>query len=935
MITKLIAAALALTMAISGAVSYDGGDIDRRIISELEYDYEYKGRGMVIAVIDSGFFLEHESFILTSEGRLTKENVDSAELSMYEEDKKDSYYINEKIPFAYNYADRSADVSGYESHGTAVISAAAGNNSVNPRHPSGAAPEAQILAMKVFSNDLGTAKESDVIDAIGDAVKLGADVICVAFGDECGSSEGSEKLSINSALEAARKAGVMIVSSAGEVRQRGEISPYGTDAGIIAQTTDQPDVGTISYPAASEYSFSVGSAATNVYSADCFLSGKNRIPYGDTNNMWNLPTGGVTFAEFFDGRTLAYEFVPDLGNKEDFEGLDLTGKLAVIERGVITFSEKCKNAAEKGAIGVIIVDTQPDPRTALDVRMDISESPIPAVIISSSSAAILKDAKIKEITVKTGVRYYELRSDTPTPSTFSSWGTTPELLLKPDISVVSESVECASTAENEYITTGGTAVAAARISGMLACVKEKLIADGFQAKDAAKRAENLLASSAGLMEWSDGVPYSPRKQGSGVATLGGALSAGILVTSGGGHSVSLGELSKRWFTIDVTVENLTGKDKNCEIGAIFGSDGYDSFTYREIDTAEEGETTLAEKLGKNQDDRVSFLDRFTPFRNARIFPGEENAELNLASDGGAPYNFRLGAGESVTFRLTFMIDEATFTEYSDIFPNGFFAEGFVIVTSGDEEASIPFTGFVGGFGAAPALDAELGKTAIYDNTYLWRDYSPAGGSGDRLILGLNQSGGFDRDSLRFSPTSDAVNAAVNLRLGLLRDISDVSVKVYSGGEIVSEREIGYLPRTYLEYTTNMLISPEIVLWNGRADDNYLYVFPDGDYRIEVSYRTSNGGTTRTFEYDLKLDSTPPEVKGHEFSKDGDTAVMRLETFDANGIQSCTVCDEFGGEAFPDENGIYDITSLGKYIYVELYDTAMNFRAVRFDNPYYE
>ncbi|CAM3630051.1 M28 family peptidase [Mesobacillus zeae] len=43
-----------------------------------------------------------------------------------------------------------------------------------------------------------------------------------------------------------------------------------------------------------------------------------------------------------------------LGTKEELAGKDLTGKIALIQRGSISFGEKVINAAEKGAAGVII-----------------------------------------------------------------------------------------------------------------------------------------------------------------------------------------------------------------------------------------------------------------------------------------------------------------------------------------------------------------------------------------------------------------------------------------------------------------------------------------------------------------------------------------------------------------------------------------------------
>ena len=123
MITRFIAAALAFTMAFGVSLE---SDKEKRMIAEAEYDYDYKGNGRVIAVIDSGFSLSHESFILTTDGRLTKDDIGNAALSVYseydekgekvEKAAKPDCYISEKIPFAYNNADDSTDLSGFETH---------------------------------------------------------------------------------------------------------------------------------------------------------------------------------------------------------------------------------------------------------------------------------------------------------------------------------------------------------------------------------------------------------------------------------------------------------------------------------------------------------------------------------------------------------------------------------------------------------------------------------------------------------------------------------------------------------------------------------------------------------------------------------------------------------------------------------------------------
>ena len=48
-----------------------------------------------------------------------------------------------------------------------------------------------------------------------------------------------------------------------------------------------------------------------------------------------------------------------LGYDEDFEGVDVEGKIALVGRGDITFEEKETNATENGAIGVVVYNNEP------------------------------------------------------------------------------------------------------------------------------------------------------------------------------------------------------------------------------------------------------------------------------------------------------------------------------------------------------------------------------------------------------------------------------------------------------------------------------------------------------------------------------------------------------------------------------------------------
>ncbi|HET6948094.1 MAG TPA: M20/M25/M40 family metallo-hydrolase [bacterium] len=68
-----------------------------------------------------------------------------------------------------------------------------------------------------------------------------------------------------------------------------------------------------------------------------------------------------------------------LGRREDFEGRQVNGRIALVERGQIFFSEKVANAASAGAVAVLIYNNQPGPPA---VGTLAGPSRIPAVAIS-------------------------------------------------------------------------------------------------------------------------------------------------------------------------------------------------------------------------------------------------------------------------------------------------------------------------------------------------------------------------------------------------------------------------------------------------------------------------------------------------------------------------------------------------------------------------
>lgn len=50
--------------------------------------------------------------------------------------------------------------------------------------------------------------------------------------------------------------------------------------------------------------------------------------------------------------------IPNVGNPADFAEVNVQGAIAIVQRGVIPFTEKAKNAADAGAIGLVIVNSE-------------------------------------------------------------------------------------------------------------------------------------------------------------------------------------------------------------------------------------------------------------------------------------------------------------------------------------------------------------------------------------------------------------------------------------------------------------------------------------------------------------------------------------------------------------------------------------------------
>ncbi len=130
-----------------------------------------------------------------------------------------------------------------------------------------------------------------------------------------------------------------------------------------------------------------------------------KITFTDTSDQY-LPSKR-SFIDMLDGKT--YEYV-DCGlglNKDDerdpnannFEGLDLKGKIALIQRGtkgINFFYKQVNNAAKAGAVGVIVYNNESG---YVNMSLKGVEQDIPAIAILMEDGEFLKNAKDKRVTI--------------------------------------------------------------------------------------------------------------------------------------------------------------------------------------------------------------------------------------------------------------------------------------------------------------------------------------------------------------------------------------------------------------------------------------------------------------------------------------------------------------------------------------------------------
>ena len=829
----------------------------------------YTGSGQVIAIIDTEFDVKHDAFSKAPKNpKYTKQGIASI-LSVTEfnaSNDANRVYESAKIPFRFDYSENDADTySTANMHGTHVAGIAAGNSSDGGFL--GVAPDAQLVLMKISNSD-GYLEDAAIAAALDDAAKLGVCAINCSFGYDYQALDNHNPVLIT-CYENAYKAGIFVSAAAGN-QGRGFLEKALETTNIDDSATGTPNGFDTTISVAS-----VDNSVIYLMITDITLSDGSVI---EATPMYNF-TASLTAGE--------YEYC-NLGYPEDFEGLDLNGKIAVVDRGVLPFKDKSDNAKAAGATGIIIINND-DEYIATDTLS------LPAVCVKSSSGAVLKDAEVKRITSVTPFDARGVEHDVIT-SSFSSYGTTEALGLKPEISAPGGSISSAWPGD-QYAVASGTSMAAPHITGVVAIINQYLEDTGCTLTSSARvdRIANMMMSSADVVympsdDEENKVPYSPRVQGAGVVNTANAIKTPVILYANNGKTkIEFGDNLTDTLEIKFTAQNLTDSDVVYDkISAVTLTDGY---------VTENG---------------INYIS------GAKLLKSELVTDFDAVT---------VPANSSVTVSAQIKLDSDELYENYLVFSNGFHIDGFIRLenTASDIVAvGMPFMGFYGNWTQAPVFDSTMydegGSKLVNEDKGILGTFLFTNAKDKAVILGQNKiSGIYDSDAIVISPNGDGYADILGIYFSAMRSIRDLRIMLIDErGKILSVQGADVI----IKYRP---CEKQIKIPQNISDGSYFV-------RLEgyMNYDTENS-LKHSVSIPLKVDRERSYVTGCKL----DGKVLTVDIYDNAGIKSVLITDLVTGEKYTKNYDSY--TAEDKIIYtfeentapdlsnikVEIIDGAMN------------
>ena len=845
----------------------------------------YDGSGMVVAVLDTGLDSNHTAFSVdnfTSQKLgLTYDDV-AAVVSKTTAYKQfgaltvDDVYINEKVPFGFDYADNDPDVySTHNNHGTHVSGVIVGKDDVI----TGAAPNAQLVSMKIFSDVMDTARATWILSALEDCVVLGVDVINMSLGTACGFGRESDEEIMNGVYDKIREAGITVMAAASNSYN----SSFGSEKNGNLPLTSNPDSATVGSPSTYKGVMSVAS-----------ISGKE-TPYllynGSIIYFIEANSGAAEEMDFVqtllgDKKEAEIEFllIPGVGRTADYTGMDVAGKIVLVRRGDNTFEEKAMIAEAQGAAGIIVYNN-----VSGDIKMNVGDAQLAVCSISQDDGNMLAEAGSGVLKLSVD------QTSGPFISDFSSWGPTPSLGIKPEITGHGGNI-LSSVTGGGYDRLSGTSMACPNLAG-LALLLRQYVTENFPsiADDNVKvsaMVNKLLMSTADIALNTNGSPYAVRKQGAGLANLFAALDTKAYITTYDRDGVAMDtsklELGhdpekKGVYTMSFTVENFGDQSLSYDIGAYVMTEGVS-----ETKTSG-GLTTVTEE--------------------AYILSGATLSIDNVSGGSLNDRNLTVEAGKSAKVDITITLSAEDKAYLDKSFENGMYVEGYITLnaTSGTEiDLSVPYLAFYGNWTQAPMFDKEyyethadeLDKGISVEDKVMADAYAtrPIGGVYDDYVSFLGTyyflqdpediQIAADKEHISLSNQEGTIHSLRFVWAGLLRNAAKIEITItnVTTGEQIFETVDTDVRKSYGDggsiYPANVEVEFDATEFNLANNTQYVV-------RLEGYMDYEDGGLDtnkrNVFEFPLTMDFEAPTITDVQYYYEYDKTMKKNRLYAKVGM----------------------------------------------------
>ena len=916
----------------------DTANSTRMIGGGLANETGFTGEGMLIAILDTGVDMDHQIFSKApANPALTQDDVKDL-LSQYDFQAEgivkglsvSSVYKSAKFPFQFDYGDKDTDgAPGTEgSHGTHVASTAAGCTGINA-DVQGVAPDAQIANMNVFKSS-GGASYADILSALEDCMLLGVDVANLSLGSDAGyiDYENPDEFteSLLNVFKRAGESGMSLAVAAGNAYS----AAYGDAFGNKALASN-PDYGLISEPSTYGESMSVAAVSNSKVKSPYITVGGRDFAYQDSGTI-STDENAKIFRELAKKGELEYAVVPGYGTEDDYEGIDVSGKVALVQRGgSMYYEQKERNAYAHGAIAMLVYNNVPGM-----LYMSITDWKMPCAFISQEAGEYLKAQENKVLTV--GAADKLVASPTYGMADFSSWGATTELTLKPEITAPGAGIY-AAVPGNAYESMDGTSMASPHAAGAMTIVQQALKARGMT--DATQRkhmVDTLLMSTASIIYDSNGQPYSPRKQGAGLININDAVKTEGYLTVDGmiRPKLELGDdpAEKGVYTMTFKVHN-TGKDTlYYDIQPIVLTDGTTTYTNSDNEaflTSSETAVALSHTFTTNcKDNRVAV-------------PAGGEQEV------------------TVTVTLTNAKEELK------NFENGAYVEGFVTLKQvaadgGKLEAAIdlgiPYLAFYGDWTKAPIIDSTdywetLDGTESKAQAYMNTAFTTSAEGQIDTYLGDNNYANVpyfaDHNAISPDNSNDMMDSLTGIYTGLLRNTKTLKYTItdQKTGEVYLEKTCDYVNKSIYSYDYYRIVPAGvnadytgIDAWYGTAKNNSkLPNNTKATVTIEATLPYGDGGTKNlknSWSFPITIDNEDPHASNLKVTEAEGRYYLSMDVSDNQYVSAIVFYNLrnsdllYGIKGFSETTpGLtthvkeYDVTGMGETFGMIVHDYAGN------------